>query len=300
MALPTLFSHPKFLRLVHLLQLPIPTVLGHLECLWHAGYGSGNPVIGDALDVELASQWSGERGVFAQALVDVRLLDVCPDGRLQIHDLHANAPRYVTERYMRNTVRVAPRKCEQCGAEYHTSVANSKYCSSACRTSGCRARKHSSIDGCNALKRTVTLRNSSTSPVQSSTEVQTAVTPAALQPVALQELWNELVTPPFSRCLGLSETRKKAARSRLRDHDLDVWRSVIARIVASRFCRGENERGWVATFDWLLRPGTAQKALEGQYDNRQGLGAAAVAPYRPPDDLAARIRSEQDAARRRK
>lgn len=42
----------------------------------------------------------------------------------------------------------------------------------------------------------------------------------------------------------------------------------MGRISTSDFCRGKNERGWVATFDWLLQPDTAIKVLEGKYDNR--------------------------------
>lgn len=34
------------------------------------------------------------------------------------------------------------------------------------------------------------------------------------------------------------------------------------------FCNGGNNRGWVATIDWLLSPGNFRKCLEGAYDNR--------------------------------
>jgi hypothetical protein len=79
---PTLFDHPKFHRLVHLLGIPEPHVLGHLEYLWRVGYSSGEPVIGDELDVEIAAKWCGERGAFVRALCDerVRLLDKTTDG----------------------------------------------------------------------------------------------------------------------------------------------------------------------------------------------------------------------------
>ncbi len=95
---PTLFDHPKFHRLVHLLGLPEPHVLGHLEYLWRVGYSSGNPVIGDALDVEIAAKWTGDRGKFCEALVGVRLIDAVENGQFQIHDLHENAPAYVKSR----------------------------------------------------------------------------------------------------------------------------------------------------------------------------------------------------------
>lgn len=93
-----MFNHPKFHRLAHILGLPEPYTLGHLEFLWRVGYDSGNPIIGDALDVEIAAKWTGERGAFAKALLDVRLLDALDDGRLAIHDLYENAPEYVKGR----------------------------------------------------------------------------------------------------------------------------------------------------------------------------------------------------------
>ena len=46
MARPTLFTHPKFRRLVYLLGVPVPHALGYLELIWHTGYESGNAVLG--------------------------------------------------------------------------------------------------------------------------------------------------------------------------------------------------------------------------------------------------------------
>src|SRR4051812_26885101 len=62
MARPTLRQHPKFRRLCHLLAVPVPHALGYLECMWSVGYQCGDPVLGDATDVELAAEWPGEPG----------------------------------------------------------------------------------------------------------------------------------------------------------------------------------------------------------------------------------------------
>jgi hypothetical protein len=105
MARPGLKSHPKFRRLVHLLREPVPHVWGYLECLWEVAYQSGDPVIGDALDIELAAEYPGEPGKLCQALLDCRLLDQLEDGRIQIHDLHENAPEYVKKRFVRDKAR---------------------------------------------------------------------------------------------------------------------------------------------------------------------------------------------------
>ena len=104
MARPTLYIHPKFRRLVHALQEPVPHVLGYLELLWNVGYQSGDPMLGDALDVELAAQFPGEPGRLVKALAECRLIDEA-DGRFQIHDLYDHAPDYVQKRFTREQER---------------------------------------------------------------------------------------------------------------------------------------------------------------------------------------------------
>jgi len=97
MARPTLFTHPKFRRLCHDLGLSRPTALGHMELLWRVAYESGEALIGDATDVELAAEWDGEAGVFAATLVRLRFVDE-RDGGLAIHDLADHEPEYVKDR----------------------------------------------------------------------------------------------------------------------------------------------------------------------------------------------------------
>lgn len=93
-------------------------------------------------------------------------------------------------------------------------------------------------------------------------------------PRVLQSLWNETAAPVLPRWRDLTPKRRAAAQARLRERPIDGedgWRAVIARISASPFCRGENDRGWKASPDWLLQPDTATKVLEGKYD-RSGKG----------------------------
>lgn len=101
--------------------------------------------------------------------------------------------------------------------------------------------------------------------------------PAA--PADLADAWNAGVTGPVSQCQGLTAARRRKAQSRLREASLDEWRVVIARINASPFCRGANDRAWTASFDWLLQPDVRLKVLEGKYDPR----GARTAPAEPAD-----------------
>lgn len=91
----------------------------------------------------------------------------------------------------------------------------------------------------------------------------------APHPIELLKLWNTHAHPALPRAQEITDARHKHATARLRERpELEQWHGVVERISASDFCRGQNDRAWVATFDWLLKPDTAVKVLEGKYDNR--------------------------------
>lgn len=91
-------------------------------------------------------------------------------------------------------------------------------------------------------------------------------------PGALQRVWNTLTTPPIPRCQELSSSRRRHVKARLTERPLAAWEAICQRIEQSPFCRGENDRGWLATFDWLVgSPDVAVKVLEGKYDNRASI-----------------------------
>jgi hypothetical protein len=115
------------------------------------------------------------------------------------------------------------------------------------------------------------------------------------------DLWNEICPPALPKALGLSDDRRKRIKTRLTDdpaRDETWWRSYFDRIRASPHCRGENDRGWRATFDFAIRSEEVSlRVLEGKYD-RGGMtrepGAA-----RSPGGAAGQPVSA-DAARRRR
>jgi len=87
-------------------------------------------------------------------------------------------------------------------------------------------------------------------------------------PSELATVWNdELGSAGWPRVtLPLSSARATKARMRLAEHpDQEFWGDVIAGIRSSPFLRGENDRGWKANFNWLLRPGSAEAVVEGTY-----------------------------------
>lgn len=95
----------------------------------------------------------------------------------------------------------------------------------------------------------------------------------------LADAWNRLTEPPIPRCRDLTAKRKRHARARLNEHPLMEWEEIFGRIQASAFCRGTNDRGWVASFDWAITsPDVAVKVLEGKYDDRQTTTARRSTP----------------------
>lgn len=84
----------------------------------------------------------------------------------------------------------------------------------------------------------------------------------------LAQIWNEFSEslPKVTTC---GKPRKKSAEERWDEiPDPAYWESVVRRIAASPFCRGANDRGWKADFDFLIKPDTAARVLEGKYDPR--------------------------------
>ncbi len=84
---------------------------------------------------------------------------------------------------------------------------------------------------------------------------------------ALLDLWN-LHCLPLPQAKSLAGKRGNAAKARLADEgDLGYWEAVVKRMAASSFCRGEGGTGWRASIDFLLRPDTHVKVMEGKYDD---------------------------------
>lgn len=85
----------------------------------------------------------------------------------------------------------------------------------------------------------------------------------------LIELWNENCGD-LAKVKKSNKARNRKAGDRWPENSPDEWLEIIRRIANSSFCNGKSDRGWVATFDWLLQPDTHLKVAEGKYDNREG------------------------------
>lgn len=96
-----------------------------------------------------------------------------------------------------------------------------------------------------------------------------APSPSSLPPEV--EQWNSCVGLRHVR--SVSDERLNKLRTRRKDPFFtEHWRAAIDRICQSDFCKGRNDKSWLATFDWFIRPDTVARVMEGEFDKgTQGL-----------------------------
>jgi hypothetical protein len=82
------------------------------------------------------------------------------------------------------------------------------------------------------------------------------------------ELWNQR-RGSLPKVMRLTDSRKDKIKSRMAEGiTLDMLTQAIDLCLKSPFLRGDNDRGWTATFDWLIENDkNMTKVLEGQYSN---------------------------------
>lgn len=92
---------------------------------------------------------------------------------------------------------------------------------------------------------------------------------------------------------GLIRKRRLALKARLRDcGGIAGWRIAMDRLRASPFLRGDNDRGWRASLDFLLKPESFAKLMEGAYDPAPGARRQRPDPGNPLLAAAASVLAE--------
>lgn len=67
----------------------------------------------------------------------------------------------------------------------------------------------------------------------------------------------------------IDDRRKSWIMARLKTFSLDDLYEAFTKASESTFLNGDNQRGFIATFDWIVRPTNFPKILEGNYDDRR-------------------------------
>lgn len=111
-----------------------------------------------------------------------------------------------------------------------------------------------------------------------------------LRPSGLLEIWN-------SNCGGLPKAKKltpereKKAKARLAEEsDPTYWVSIAQSLAKDPFCRGENDRGWVAGIDYFLKPMTHIRHAEAMCHSQR--------PSTPAPRSEAEIKAELENRRK--
>ena len=106
----------------------------------------------------------------------------------------------------------------------------------------------------------------------SSTDVEDAApTRVEIDFVAVKDFFNRTMAEasiPKIRT-KIDGRRKEMLIARVREYGIDMVYEVITKAAASSFLNGGGNRGFVADFEWLMRPNNFPKVLEGNYDNHE-------------------------------
>lgn len=67
----------------------------------------------------------------------------------------------------------------------------------------------------------------------------------------------------------MTKAREAALRQRIADVGATVLLEAVTAVERSAFCRGDNDRGWKADFDFILQQKSLAKLLEHGYPSRR-------------------------------
>lgn len=87
----------------------------------------------------------------------------------------------------------------------------------------------------------------------------------------IKNLFNTLC-PSYPTIKTLSSNRKKELKARFKCYSMEDIEILFKKAEASSFLKGSNDRGWSATFDWLIKEQNMLKVIEGNYDDKKGKG----------------------------
>jgi len=90
---------------------------------------------------------------------------------------------------------------------------------------------------------------------------------------SVAQTWNATAEATgLSRIRVMTPARNKSLKARIREVGIEGMLGAIEAVAASSFCRGGNETGWRADFDFILQPKSLIRLLEGRYADKSGTG----------------------------
>lgn len=73
----------------------------------------------------------------------------------------------------------------------------------------------------------------------------------------------------FGRVKNITKNRAEVISGSLKTYSLDDFKKVFEKAEQSDFLKGNNNRNWSASFDWLIKEDNMVKVLEGKYDKNK-------------------------------
>jgi predicted phage replisome organizer len=119
----------------------------------------------------------------------------------------------------------------------------------------------------------------------------------------IKNTWNKL-NEPITNIMTLNSgtNRHNMTKARIAEYGLDTIVNAIESINNSEFLKGNNDRGWIITYDWFIKPNNFLKVAEGNYidqtsDYEKHIGRKATQTERKMMDnlsIAAKWASQDD------
>lgn len=106
----------------------------------------------------------------------------------------------------------------------------------------------------------------------------------------IKDLWNSICTG-YARMVVISDARKNKIRNRVAEMGgvekaMPLLKLVFEKAQASRFLKGDNKRGWKASFDWFFENDKNWvKVYEGNYDDKPAAPAGQQNPKNGVNDI---------------
>ena len=91
------------------------------------------------------------------------------------------------------------------------------------------------------------------------------VSSTKVQPII--DSWNSLGLQKLV-AINPNTNRYRLLNARIKEYGLDKVLEAIENIRYSRFLKGQNNKNWTITFDWLIKPNNFTKVLEGNYRDK--------------------------------
>lgn len=94
----------------------------------------------------------------------------------------------------------------------------------------------------------------------------------------IRDLYNQMLGGALPRCLGLDDKHRKRIRAAynlkldgkfvVREGGMDFWEGLFNDALECPFLLGQNNRGWIADFEFMTSATKIQRFMEGKYDAR--------------------------------